>query len=318
MAGSEYLADNVLDAVREEGLLPASDETSTNAKVRNILNREQRLYLASLLQRAREEYQLASYTISVVSGTTRYKLPPRASGAAITRVVKVLTTNEEVPLYPVAQERIQALGGSGYGTGDYYLDGNYLVLVADPGASETLKAYYPRRFNKVVAGTAACVISSIDTALKKVTLKLASDGSTTTLPTTFLTTATFDFIRGTPHFDVLGVDLVCTNVASNVLTMSATLPTELAVGDMMALAGESPVLTMPLELQDVLVLKAVHSYVSAMGKAEKTAAVAERLQRAEADLLSLISPRVKDSPSFYINFSGPGWNRGSSWRWRVS
>lgn len=314
MASSEYLADELIDSVREEGLLPDADEESTTPKIRRILNREQRLYLMTLLLKAREEYQCDSITVAVVSGTARYALPSRAVAASIRRVERVAAS--PIPLYPVSQDRLQSLGGSAFGTGDYYLDGNYLVLIETPSSTDTLRVVFARRFNKVVAGEEACVVTDFDADAKTVTLALASDDDVTAPPDAFTATGSYDFIRGTPHFDLLAEDSAATALASNVLTFSS-LPGELAVGDFVALAGQSPVANMPLEVQDVLVLKAVHSYLSGGKDGNAANLVKERLAQAEADLLSLISPRVADSPKFFINFSAPGWNR-LRWRWRRS
>lgn len=311
MASSEYLADELIDAVREEGLLPASDEESTTPKIRRILNREQRLYLAAFVRRAREGYFEDADTLTVVAGTTRYRLPTRATAAAVTLVEEVTSSTTRV-LVPLTRKGAASEAAS-LGVGDFYFDGNYLVLVATPTSSASLRITYQRRLNKVVAAEEACVVLGKNTILKTVTLALASDDSNTTLPDTFVNGVVCDFIRGTPHFDVLAKDNAAT-VASNVLTFEDELPTELEVGDFVALAGETPVANMALELQDVLVLKAVHSYLSGGKDANAASLVKERLTQAEADALTLLTPRAKDTPPMVQNFYAPGYNRFRRWR----
>jgi hypothetical protein len=295
---SAYLADDLITAVQEEGLLPASDESSLTTKVRRILNREQRLYLQALLQKAREEYQTDWATLSVVAGTTEYRIPTRAVGAAIRRLED--TTNGTAVLYPVDSLR----AGQPYGTGDFYVKGNKLVLVATPTDSATLRVVYARRFNQIVAATEAREITAFN--LSTGALTLAS-----TKPTAFTTSRTYDIVRGTPHFDVMAKDVACSVASGTSLTLTAAdLPSDLAIGDYVSLAGETAICNAPLELQDVLVLKACHSYVASGGDAGKAALLKERLVQAEMDALNLITPRVKDTPPLLINFHAPGWNRG--------
>lgn len=314
MAVNEWLADNLIDSVRAQALIPASDEESTTAAIRSQLNFEQRLYLSALIQRAREDYLTESADFAILPNVSRYALPPRATAAAIRRISK-MTSGQETPVYPVRQERLAAMGGTAFGTGDYYFDGNFLVLLCTPSQSDVWRVFYARRLNKVVDPSTACVVTALNTGANTVTLALASDGVTTTLPDTFTTSAAYDFTQGTPHFDVLDSNRAVSLVAANVLTFTAALPTGLAVGDMLALAGQTPICNVPAELQDVLVLKAAHSYVAARGDANKVQLLADRWKQAESDALTLIAPRTKDSPDLLINPNAPGWNR-MRWRWR--
>lgn len=309
---NEFLADSLIDEVRLEGLLPQSDETSTASRIRSILNREQRLYLMTLLLKAREEYQTDFALVTKVSGTSRYRIPSRAVGAAIRRVLDVQSP-ADVPLYPISQDRLQSQGNLGSTTGEYYLDGNYLVLTSTPTSSGTLQIVYPRRFNRIVEADDAAEISAINTVTKAVTLTVPTTGSAD-VPEDFSSSETYDFIRGTPHFDILGTNEPAT-LAANVLTFTNALPAELAVGDFVALTGQTPISNAPLELQDVLIYKAAYAYLSSGGDANKAGMVEKRWQAAEANALSLISPRVKDAEGFLINFNAPGWTRGRFRRW---
>lgn len=311
MAVSEFLADTLLiEAAKEAGMLLKAGEDAITSRLRGIINREQRLHLSALLRKAREGYLEDSATIATVAGTTRYRLPTRAVAAAVSLVEEVTgsTTRILVPLSRKGAAGMEAQAG----VGDFYFDDNYLVLVATPSVAGSIRLAYQRRLNKVVAATAACVVTGINTVTKAVTMVLASDGATATLPTTFTSSATYDFVRGTPHFDVLGKDLAAT-VAANVLTFAATLPTELAVGDFVALAGQTPVANVPLELQDVLVLRAV--YLSLAGNGDpQTGAWKALLDEAEADALVLMSPRAKETPPTFQNLHAPGYNRMRNFR----
>ncbi len=155
---------------------------------------------------------------------------------------------------------------------------------------------------------------SVNTGTKQVTLVMPSD-ETSGVPESFVSGLEYDFIRGTPHFNVLAANHEAT-VASNVLTFTDDLPDDLAVGDFVALAGQTPIVNVPLEFQDVLVIKAVYSYLSGSGDTVKTPMAGERWKQAEKDVLALCMPRVSDTPQLVINYYGPGWGRGIRRRWR--
>lgn len=312
MPASEFLADEVIDAIREEGLIAASDEEELITKVRSVLNRELRLYGMALLQKAREEYQVETADLAVVAGASTYDIPSKAAGAAIVRLEWVNGT-ERAKLYPTTANLNASVGSGAYGTGEFYLQGSKIHLCVAPSTSGTWTVVYARRFNRLVAASACGEVSAIDTGTKQVTL-VHPDSGASTVPATFTTARTYDFVKGTPHFDVLDSDAAVTTVASNVLTFTETLPTGLAVGDFVALAGQSPVVNAHLEFQSVLILKAVHSYLSGGGDATRSGLVKERLDKAEADWLTIASPRVDGGPELIINYSAPGWNRGMRFR----
>lgn len=292
---SGYLASVLVDAVRETGQLPRSDESSTTSKIIGIMNREQRLYLTSLLLRAREEYHVATVTVTVTAGTSAYAIPSRAVAAGLKSVELVVAGGNRI-LNPIAPETATTYGSAG--TGDYYLQGNSLVLL-NSGASGSLLVKYFRRLNKIVPAAETAEIASINTTTKAVTL--------VSRPSTMTGSATYDFIKGTPHFDVLDIDLAATQVGL-VLTFAVALPASLAVGDYVALAGETPICNAALELQDVLVMRAVFKYLR--GNKDPAAAEAKAdADEAEKDALSIICPRVETDTKPIQNFNAPGWNR---------
>lgn len=300
---SEYLASAQISAIRDLGMLPAGGETETDAILLAHMNRESRGYLTKLLMSVREGYQVASVDLPIVAGQLAYRIPSRAVGAKLKLVQFVDDDDAVATVNPMPFENGEANGLLG-GGGGYYLQGNSIVLASSSSAGSTLRLTYFRRMNKIVASTAAAEISLINTATKAVTL--------TSPPATFTSSATYDFVQGLPHFDTLGADLAAT-IAGSVLTFAAALPDGLAVGDYVALAGQTPIPQAPLELHDVLAMRATFVYLFSLGN-PKAQAAEKMLEQAKADALELISPRVEGSPAVIKNFYAPGWGR-SRQRW---
>jgi hypothetical protein len=294
---SAWLASVLIDAIRDDGMLPTSEEASTD-RLLGHLNRESRLWLTKLMLSAREDYLVESVTTPIVAGQSSYRIPSRAVGAKLKSVSYVGTDSLERPLNMIPEDQTYRNNVNGAG-GEAYVEANSIVLTNAPAAGGSLKIKYYRRQNRVVAADETVEISALDMGLKTVTF-------TDPVPDDF-GSVDYDFIQGTPHFEVLASDQDAT-LAGSVLTFASALPDDLAVGDYVALAGETPIVNVPAEMQDVLVLRAVYTYLLSIGD-PKAGAVKDLLAEARADALSLITPRKESADEVLINYNAPGWNR---------
>jgi hypothetical protein len=292
------LTSELVEAVRQEGMFPSSDESTVATRIIDALNREQRLYLARLLLSVRESHQVAHADVALSASVTRYRIPSRAVGAKL-KLVSLVRDTGVAPLFPMPYEREVVDGPSG-GPGDYWLESNHVVLRRAPDAGNTLRLTYFRRLGELVPEGQAGVVESFDLNAQTVTLTSVPDG--------WVAGATrYDFIQSASHYDTLGADQSAT-LAGDVLTFAEELPEDLAVGDYVALARQSPVCQAPRELHDVLGLRTAFALLDAVGD-PKAVATERRLQRAEGDALALLAPRVDASPKRLINRDGPGWSR---------
>lgn len=318
---ADYTVDTLVTKTRRAGKLPAHDQAGTAAALLEKLNDEQRLYLTRLLSSTREQYRQAYYDVTTTAGLKRYPIPTRAVAAGIVQVAKINTDGTRTPLNFFADFRVQESNNPT--AGDCYLEGNELVLYADPSAI-TLRITYNRRLAELVLLASARAITAINTGTKTVTIAAA--------PSTFTGRTTMDLVKGTPHFDTYGIDLACASIGASGVSVifTATLPTSLAVGDYVCIPGETPVCNAPWELHDVLVHKAAYSWLSERGD-QRAASVGNLLWGAggnsdepkpgsmQADALSLLTPRVETNSKPLINFNAPGWSRWNGrWRWPTS
>ena len=310
-----YIADTLVTNLRRAGKLPPHDQAATAAALLDKLNTEQRLYLTRVLQSVREQYRQAYYDITTTAALKRYAIPARAVAAGIVAVAKINSDASRTPLNFFSDYRVQESNTPT--AGDCYLEGNELVLFQDPGAI-TLRVTYNRRLSELVLEASARAITAINTGTKTITVAAS--------PSTFTSRTTMDLIKGTPHFDTYGIDLACSSIGASAtsIVFTATLPTSLAVGDYVALPGESPVCNAPWEMHDLLVHKAAHAWLLERGD-PRAGSVAKLLWGEdgkggmEADALSLLTPRVQTDSKPLINFNAPGWSRWRGrWRWPTS
>lgn len=303
---TEYVADNLVTAIRRNGNLSPSDETAASTVLYHFMNQEQRGYLTRKLMSVREGYLRAASTSSIVASQTEYDLPARAIAGAIISVERADAGGDYYFLAEMPTGGPSAINAAG---GDYYVSGNKLVLTESPSATAgSLRFTYHKRLSRLVPQEEAGYISAINTGTKQVTIS--------STPANWTTSNTFDFVKSSPHFDVLGEALVITTLASNVMTFSATLPTTLAVGHFVSLTGQTPVCQAPLELHDLLAARSLFAYMKA--KADpRVKTESEWLRDVEDSMLAMIAERVDDEDERVLNTDGPGWSSSNTpWRWR--
>lgn len=308
-----YTVDGLVTRMRKAGKLPPHDQAGTAAALLEKMNDEQRLYLMTLLAKTREQFRQATHDITTTAGTKRYAIPSRAVAAGLVSVAKI-SGSTRTPFHFFEASRVDDVRNPT--SGDCYLEGNELVLYADPGVA-TIRIAYNRRLGELVLEAAARQITAINTGTKTITVAAS--------PSTFTSRTTMDLIKGTPHFDTYGIDLACSSIGASAtsIVFTATLPTSLAVGDWVALPGETPVCNAPWELHDVLVHKAAHAWLSERGDA-RAAGLAKLLWGdpgvkgdvgMEGNAMALLTPRVETNSKPLINFNAPGWSRFTAFRW---
>lgn len=292
-----YLATQLLQDLKDAGTIPPSDSNSTT-RLLGFINREQRTYLMKLLLEVREEYRVATEDVDIEDGTLRYPIPTRATGANF-KMLALVTDSRTRILHPIKLEDQERAGLVGAG-GDFYFENNEVVLTTQ--LTGTLRFHFYKRLNRIVEAEDTGAITAINTGTRQVTIGATPDGWVTT-------STAYDFIQGTPHFDTLAGDRYATR-ASNVLTFAVALPDRLAVGDYVALAGETPICQAPVELHDVLIERALVKYFSAKKDAEAVKLARENLKEMREDALAILAPRATATLPVIRNLDGPGWRRG--------
>jgi hypothetical protein len=164
-----------------------------------------------------------------------------------------------------------------------YLRWNKIVLVGNSGGGTLRQVFYIRPGRLVVTSDAG-QITAINTTTNEVTINGL-------MPSTFIVGASTDMISNKQMHPYVGLDQVITVVTGNVLTYGS-LPTDLAVGDWVSIAGESPLVQLPRELIPLLCQKTATTIVQSLGDSKW------KDMQAETDLLfnnakNMIQPRVQ-------------------------
>lgn len=320
---NRWLVQNIIDSAKLRGLVIESDDPREGfgpAQFLQLIDETIRGEIIPLLKRTKESYLLTSVELDLESGRARYPLPPRASAEAIHSILIDPDNGTEAwpPLSRTEAEKAYAFSINDGNPFAYYLEDDSVVFVPTPGDGEAVRFKIFGRPNMVVEATSVGQISAINTATKQVTVLAYDEDSgefeDTTPPATFTTGATYDLVKGTPGFRCHDIDLAVSGVASNVLTFTDELPEDLAVGDFVCIAGETPIAQIPAELHPLLSQMVTRTILEGKGdpKADRAERTAGKLEKNATDMLS---PRVQTAPKFVQNYNAPGWRRGL-FRWR--
>lgn len=299
MSSSAYDTDALLASIRRRARLPASSTSAPGWQDSDLLamaNEELLTVLTPLLMRTREKFFVAVRDYTMVTGSSAgYLLPTRGvlnRQLDITRVGSDGVTNNLRKLEP---EEFTGKNMTLQATPThYYLQGNRIYLWPVPSQGDTLRVSYFRRPSRLVGTSAAAVVSTFNSGTKTIT-------TTATIPTTFTTTALYDIIQGYPPFDSESDDAAVTSASGTTVVASAALPTDLASGDYLALAGESPVLQLPVEFNPVLAQRVANQILRGGVDKELLAAGEQEAERLEFIAFGNVEERNEGEPDYLAN-----------------
>jgi hypothetical protein len=254
---------------------------------------ELRSYLLPMILKSQEAYY--DYDdLRTINSTGIYDMSTRAVASKLVNAALIDSDNRQ-NLSWITEERLIKTDNTSIGVPGIYFKRNqvYLIPPTEHGFPQ-IKFTISLRPGKFVLTTAAAQI----TAIAGNTLTFA----TSTIPSTFTSSVTYDLIQANPHFDPLGIDLAASSVTSTTVVLTATPSSRLAVGDWLCLAGESPIVQVPVELQPLLAQKVANTMNRAQGDLENLAAGEKELGRMEKAVTSLYTPRIqKEGKKLVLN-----------------
>lgn len=257
-----------------------TDNYFTDPEMLTIINDEMRLVINPLVMKLQEEYFLQDKDYTISSGGS-YRLPKRTLGNKI-RDVKLFDNGEYVNLQRLFEEdRYKGQQG-------YYLNRNSLTLSSDL-TSGTLRVTYFLTPSRIVLPSSCAQIASIDSATQV---------TVSALPSSFSLTTAVDLVQSDGQYDLLEIDKTITGIAGTTVTF-ADLPTDLAVGDYICLAGQSPVPVIPVDLHPVLVQAVLCTCLGS----KKDKAYKDEMQKLDKQIFTLsemLQPRVESGDVFIM------------------
>ena len=296
----DYTITTLIASVKRRCSVPTAQSLFQNTDFASLLSEEMQSIIVPIIMSEQEDYFI-HYKDMTIDGTTKeFRIPDRAIGGKLKDVGFYNSSGDTLNLRP-------RLSIDDYGnrrgnfvsdlTG-YYLRDNKIVFKPAPNnTAESLRVYYYRRPSNLVQLSETGKITAIDTDTKIVTID--------TVQSSWTTSKTFDLIRGRGMFQSLGDDLAITAMPdSSSLTFTETLPTDLAVGDYVALAGKSPIAQIPYEAHHLLAQLGAIKINEALGDMQGMQMAQSKYDVLVNAMIRSINNRVDGSPRKVLNRNG--------------
>lgn len=298
-----YTADDLDRAVRRRARLKSGSQGLAQSEILELADEEILTTCLPLLMAARNEYAIATEDYAITADQAEYRIPSRSVGAGV-RTVKLVIDGTETPLDRVDLDDRGAYASAthAFGRGGCYtMQGDHIVLLPTPTQTlGTLRVRYMRRPNRLVPTTEAAQIAALPGG--------GLLGGGTPSGSSWSTSDLFDLIQGRPNFDLIGKDLVATSTGP--VTLEDDYPTGLVVGDWVALAGETPLVQVPVELHPVLIAAVTVRVHAALGNTNQMTLAKAELEGTKNAIMVLIDPRDTGEEELVVNWHTPlraGW-----------
>lgn len=299
--------DTLLADVRAAAQLPDAEGRLTTAELYRICDQALALHVADLLTDVQSRRWASEATSSLVAGTSRYRIPARAQGAAVLDVlITDGTATWSAPELPAAEAwRYTRSRGPWDSPYAYTWQDDSIQVLPTPssgGPSYTLLFVWARQPSRLVAvSDCASIASSTSTTIT----------TSATVPSAWTSAETLDIVRATGdgapwrNGSSATLDLAGTSISGTSITVSAGLPSDLPAGSYVCLAGSTCVPPVPELAYHVLVQASAMLVLEALGDLQGASSKVAVLEREKALALRWLVPRSKGAAPRKVPYYSP-------------
>lgn len=297
---SYYTSELLIESVKRRITIPTNQNTFTDRDILRFADEELGLSVVPAIMTLHEDYLLYSEDIPLVEDQREYVIPYRAVGNKLYDL-QYIDENGNVSTMSRTTAADEPHYRAPYTTNNvysYYVKNNRIVLMPRLGVGPVgfLRFIYYIRPSSLVLTRDVGVISNINTVTGELTV--------TSLPSTFSTSTPLDFYQQKSPHVILKIDLLASSVndTSNTITFSTDdIPSELQVGDQIALAQECAIPQIPSDLHVFLAQKTAERILEAQGDTEGLKLAMVKSAEMEVRSGTLIDNRVEESPVKLVN-----------------
>lgn len=297
----------LIDSVQIRAMMPLNQDTFTSARILTLADEELQTVIAPMIMAVGGDYFLTDRDQTMSQNETVYSIPSDAIGLGIKDVWFVDPNTNQKTLIPRinSQSAQNNWVGTPYFTG-YYIQNNNVVLFPQSSTSFTLRMRIFKRAPKLVLTTACGQVTDVDTVLNTVTLD--------NVPTTWAVNDEVDAIDEDPGFLTLAEGRVISNIAGLTLTLDDV--TDIAVGNWVAMNGESPIPQINPEAIPILAQSVAVKALEALSDPKVEVAQAKFKQLQDA-FIKMMTPRAQAQPNKVVDVNGNilGWSSMWPWPW---
>lgn len=287
-----FTTDALIKSIKRRAMLPDSDKTFSDTDILDMVDEELRYFAIPHLLSANEEFLVVHEDIPLEVGVLAYPIPYRAIGNKVRAIYIVDTSGSLSELTRIdVGDLSDYVSSSTHTVTAFYLENDKITFPANTVTTGIkLRIYYYLEPNKIVQEKGVGIITGIDTVGGVITLA--------SFPSDFANLPDMDFIQNKNPNKLLKFDI--TPVASNKNAKTITfnpgdLPDSLVLGDHLAKAGETMVLQLPKEFQNIIPQRVAVQALEALGDEQNKVSAERRLEKMEKSLLQLVINRTESS-----------------------
>lgn len=295
--------DTLLESIKRTFTVPTNQQLLTDDDVLQFCDEELLNTVMPEIITLRGDFFTAKKTQALTAGTNQYRIPERALGRGLRDVILRRTDGTETNLVDFTLDLKHERGSNSQGQPwGFYLYGDYIVFIPVPDAAYSIDFYYDQRPSKLSSLLRAAQITAINTVTQTLTLASNVTGMSTLTPV--------DLVSAKSSNITLAIDLSPISVSSLSIQFAAsTLPSELAVGDYVTFAKESPFCPIPEECLPVLIQAVGNRIMLALGDMEAISSGEKKLTKLIDSMKKLLEPRMRGESVIAVNQHFVGYNR---------
>lgn len=281
-------------------MLPTSQQTFTNEDFLAFANEEMDIGIIPQVLSYHQDFFVHTELVPIVPNVSRYDIPTRAVGNKIREVAYQDTSGNIFEMSRVGIGDLPSYQNNVIQNSFtlFYVEGNQIVIVPETGASPvgSIRFSYYLRPNELVTEDRVAIITNINTVTGDITVA--------NVPSNISLSNELDLIRTKPPHNTLALDLTPTGLNSITKIISFNpddLPSGLAVGDQIALAGETIVPQVPSDLHSMLAQRTAARCLEALGDVQGLQTANAKISEMELKTGMIIDNRVEDAPQKIVN-----------------
>ena len=265
----QYTTDALINSIQMRAAIPLNQSTFTRAQVLLFATDEMSTSVIPMVRANRTQHFITSSDTTTTTSTS-YDIPAGAMNRGLFNVTMVNAQSVEYALVPMDFDReIDSLAPGFQPTPNsparYYVRGDKLYLYPSVSAGLTLRMHFELLPNRLCLS--AAYTNPTETA--EAGLVTGSSGGVITcaggVPSTITTSTPICAISSTPGFGLRFSAVTPSGKAATTVTVSAANQALVAVGDWIALDGDSPIVQLPIETHPILAQCTAVKLLEALG-----------------------------------------------------
>lgn len=309
-----FTSDEIISSIERRISSPVHQSTFTEQDFLDFATEEMNMGIVPMVISNHEDYYIHQEDIQLVANKVAYDIPYRAIGNKIKDVALVDANNNvmemtRISISDTSTDRNDITRHSRHQLSRFYISNNQICFDVAPATIDTsysLRVTYYIRPNALVPNVEIAQVVSVDRNNGVITIDA--------LPDKFLLTnldgssKQIDFIKAKSPHKILNYDISVSNfdqLAATITLDPSDIPDDLAMNDIIAMAGETCIPQIPSDLHVLLAHRVATRVLEALGDSEGLQNANQKLIELEKKGNILVTSRVDDAPKIISNKNSP-------------